>query len=442
MKTTLSFLPVCISGAFLSFAVQASGHVCHAPRIDDDGAVQTLAIQHAIDQCSQDGGGRVVLSAGTWKSGPLLLRDNVELSLSAGSRLEANYQGGLFKPGFISQPAHEGEAFILAKNVKNVAISGPGVIDGHGQRRCWPLASAARHHLKQGDTDWFTRHYPGIPPANGMPRPWLIEFANVSQGNISGIGIENSPMWNLVIRDSRHINVADSTITNLPDSPNTDGIDVISSRQVHLHHLNISTGDDDISIKSGLVARKDDAESQNITIDHIQSENGHGISIGSETINGIGQVLLEDLRFMGTENGVRIKSGRDRGASIGPVMIRNVTMQRVKTPLVITDSYGGNGGYAAESVSPIVYHALTATTPRIHDITLRHIEASGASQAGIISGLPEAPLKNIHMESVHIAADSGLLSRYVTGWQKQVTVDTQRGKLQLFGRGAAWDAPQ
>lgn len=441
MRTTLSLLPVCISFAFLSSGAQASVQVCRPPVVSEGNALATQAIQHAIDQCSQAGGGRVELSAGVWQSGPLLLKDNVELYLAAGSRLTASYQGDAFKPGFISAPAHEGEAFILAKDVNNIAIAGPGVIDGQGQQRWWPLATEARNHLKHGDTNWFTQHYPGIPTANGMPRPWLIEFANVSQGKISGIGIENSPMWNLVIRDSHHIEVTNSTITNPSDSPNTDGIDIISSRQVHLHHLNISTGDDNISVKSGLAKRADDAESRDITIDHIQSENGHGISIGSETINGIGKVTLQDLHFTGTENGVRIKSGRDRGANIGPVIIRNVTMQQVKTPLVITDSYGGNGGYSSDSVSPIKYQTLTTTTPNIHDVTLQHIEASGATHAGIISGLPEAPLKNIHLESVHITAKTGLQSRYVSGWQKQVAVDVQDGEAQLSGNNVDWVSP-
>lgn len=440
MKTTLSFLPVSLSFALLSWGAQAALPLCRPPVAQGENTLATSAIQNAIDQCSQTGGGRVELSAGVWQSGPLVLKDNVELHLAAGSRLTASYQGDLFKPGFISAPVHAGEAFILANGAKNIAITGPGVIDGQGQQRWWPLATEARNHLKHGDTDWFAQHYPGIPPANGMPRPWLIEFANVSHGTLSGVGIENSPMWNLVIRDSNNIEVAHSTITNPSDSPNTDGIDIISSRQVHLHHLNISTGDDNISVKSGLTKRTDDAESRDITIDHIQSESGHGISIGSETMNGIGKVTLHNLRFTGTENGVRIKSGRDRGANIGPVMIRDVTMQQVKTPLVITDSYGGNGGYSSDGVSPLPPQALTATTPKIHDVTLQHIDASGATHAGMISGLPEAPLKNIRLESVHIAAKTGLQSRYVSGWQKQVSVEVQHGPAQLSGSDVDWHA--
>jgi len=432
MKIKLSVMPVCLSILF-SFGTEAAVRLCQPQHADN----ATQAIQQAIDHCSQAGGGKVVLTAGVWHSGPLLLKDNVELYLAAGSRLAASYQSNLFRPGFISQPAHYGEAFILAKDTHNVAITGPGVVDGQGEQQ-WSLATTARNHLKQGDTAWFTQHYPGIPPANGMPRPWLIEFSHVTQGRIANLGIENSPMWNLVIRDSKNIDVANSTITNPPDSPNTDGVDVISSHEVRLHHLNISTGDDDISIKSGLAKRTDNAASSDITIDHIQSEEGHGISIGSETINGIGKVTLHDLDFNGTENGVRIKSGRDRGANIGPIMIRDVTMQQVKTPLVITDSYGGNGGYSADSVSPIAAQPLTATTPRIHDVTIENLHASGAHSAGIISGLPEAPLSHIHLASIHIAAQTGLQSRYVSGTQKQVDIHAARGQSQLSGPDTHW----
>ncbi|MEL7628213.1 hypothetical protein AAGW04_04345 [Pectobacterium aroidearum] len=87
-------------------------------------------------------------------------------------------------------------------------------------------------------------------------------------------------------------------------------------------------------------------------------------------------------------------------------------------PVCISFAFLSLGAQACRPpvVSPIKYQTLTATTPNIHDVTLQHIEASGATHAGIISGLPEAPLKNIHLESVHITAKTGLQSRYVSGW--------------------------
>ncbi|GAA0474186.1 glycoside hydrolase family 28 protein [Tatumella punctata] len=403
-------------------AAVASHHCLFTPSAGTNRV--TVPLQQAIDQCHQQGGGVVTLPAGEWISGPLMLKSHVTLHLAAGSTLKSTGDPADFRPAFISQPLRPQEALIIASHVTDVGLTGPGTVDGQGQHHWWPVATEARNHLKQGDSQWFTRRWQGVPAANGMPRPWLIEFDHVQHGTISKLQVINSPMWNVVLRDSQDIQVSHSSVTNPPDSPNTDGVDIVSSQHISLDHLKLSTGDDDISIKSGLASAGNAPASRDITIEDIDVLRGHGVSVGSETANGIGRVTLKDIRFNGTENGLRIKSGRDRGEGIGPFTADNIRMTGVSVPLVITDSYGGNGGYSANSLGVLSPAAVGRYTPFIHDVTINHLTASGAKMAGIISGLPEATLRNIRLQNVWISAGHGLQSRYVSGSRNNVHITT------------------
>lgn len=402
---------------------QAASHHCSVT-LSSAAQPVTGPLQQAIDQCSQQGGGTVTLPAGVWISGPLQLKSHVTLQLAAGSVLKSTGNPADFTPAFISQPLRPHEALIIASHVSDVGLEGPGTIDGQGQHGWWSLASEARNHLKQGDSQWFSQRWPGIPAANGMPRPWLIEFDHVQGATINHLRVINSPMWNVVLRNSRNIDMTDSSVTNPPDSPNTDGVDIVSSQDITLRHLTLSTGDDDISIKSGLAGSGKASASGHIVIDDIHVLRGHGISVGSETANGIGRITLTNIDFTGTENGLRIKSGRDRGNRIGPLTADHLKMSHVGVPLVITDSYGGNGGYSADSISAISPQPVGRYTPFIHDISVSHVSATGADSAGIISGLPEAPLQNIRLSHITISARHGLQSRYVEGLSSHVTVTT------------------
>ena len=370
------------------------------------------------------------MHAGTWLSGPLSLKDGVTLDLASGSVLQASNQANDFKRAFIGAPAQDGEAFILANHVSNVGITGTGTVNGSGKEIWWDEALAVRKRVKeQGDKDYFLKHYPGIPLANGVPRPWLIEFNDVTNGHIGSIVATNSPMWNIVLRNSQQITFDGTRVRNPEYSPNSDGIDIVASQHIKLQHVDISTGDDNIAIKSGLanvplISRA----SADIEISDSVMHEGHGISVGSETANGIGAVNIHDVRFYKTENGFRVKSARDRGAQIGPVQASNLLMFDVKTPMLFTDSYTGQSGASDEPLPVIQPAAITKTTPFIHDVTVTNLKAVGAQIAGVFSGLPEAPLKNIQLKNIEIQSKSGIKTAYAEMHVQDVHVTATTGK--------------
>ena len=103
-----------------------------------DGAVfDTVAIQAAIDACAKEGGGQVLFPAGRYLSGTIHLRSGVMLHLDAGARLIGTTNLSLYAqptpPAFMPEAKwgkwHRG--LIVGENVEDVAITGPGIIDGN-----------------------------------------------------------------------------------------------------------------------------------------------------------------------------------------------------------------------------------------------------------------------------------------------------------------------
>ena len=424
-----------LSGLLLMSSAANAGvtNFCDPTRyhaVADGKTLTTRALQKTIDECSMHGGGMVALHAGVWLSGPLTLKDGVTLDLASGSVLQASNQANDFKRAFIGAPAQTGEAFILANHVSHVGITGTGTIDGSGKEIWWDEALAVRKRVReQNDKEYFFKHYPNIPLANGVPRPWLIEFNDVTDGHIGSILATNSPMWNIVLRNSQNISFDGTRIRNPEYSPNSDGIDIVASQHITMKHLDISTGDDNIAIKSGLanvplISRA----SADIEISDSVMHEGHGISVGSETANGIGSVNIHDVRFYKTENGFRVKSARDRGAQIGPIQAARLLMFDVKTPMLFTDSYAGQSGAADAPLPVIEPAAVTATTPFIHDVTVTDLKAVNAQIAGVFSGLPEAPLKNIQLKNIDIQAKSGIKTAYAQISLDNVKVIAKEGK--------------
>lgn len=417
---------------FTALAANASPSYCSPADFGgkaDNKTLNTNAIQQAIKQCSGQGGGTVTLTPGVWLSGPLQLLDNVTLEIQKGATLRADNQEGKFVQAFIGHPARVNEAFIFADKVKNVAITGEGTLDGDGEKSWWPEALKIRALVRGGNPKVFTDRFPGIPLANGVPRPWFVEFSQVTHGRIEKLHLTNSPMWNIVIRNSHHIDVDKVTITNPVTSPNTDGMDIVSSDNVNVSHMDIHTGDDNIAIKSGLIPGSA-APSENITVRDSVMRDGHGISVGSETANGIGRVTVENVRFLNTENGIRIKSARDRGNNIGPVVARNLSMVNVETPVLVTNSYSGQSGSGGNTlITPIENAAVTPTTPKISGVNISGLTASGATYAMIFSGLPESPVKDVVLDNIKISAVHGIQARYVSGKAENIKITPQNGPV-------------
>jgi polygalacturonase len=366
----------------------------------------TIAIQAAIDRCAELGGGTVRLLSGRYLSAPIFLKSRVTLEISAdavllGSLDITDYQVAL--PNFSLEASEQFLGLVNAIEKTDVGIAGTGTIDGAGQL-WWDLDRAARQR-KEPETI----------------RPRLVKFTRCQRVKVTDITLKNSPSFHLVPIFSEDIVIQNITIQAPPDSPNTDGIDLILSRRVQISGCKIDTGDDNIAIKSSVIDPAHPyAGSADITITDCSFLHGRGVAIGSGTRGGVNQVVVKHCWFRGTRSGLRIKSGRDRGGRVANIVYRDINMESVDTAISFTSYYPD----LPQNDHP---QAITATTPAFQDITITNLVAKGSTSAGLIVGLPEQPLFNIALNNVSIDAETGLVVRNATVQTTKMQVEVQAG---------------
>ena len=345
--------------------------------VNDGKTDNTTALQTAIDRCAQSGGVVPITGGGTYVTGPIELRSRIYLRIDAPTVLKNTTDHTRYQPAFIGYPFRfandpsvtgtgpslpvKPEAMISANDVEESGIIGDGTIDGSGADldnlggpSWWQLAAAAK-------TLTSYPGFPDIPTSNGLPRPWLVEFYNSRHIRIEGVLLTNSPMWDLGLRYDTDVEVDGMRVFNNANdttgAPNTDGVDLVGSTRVRLVNLNIDTGDDNVAMKSGLPGI-DPANPgvptfayykppynlpklplHDVHIANSTFKRGHGMSVGSETVNGVNHIHAHNVTFLGTDNGFRIKTGRDRGNQIFDMKIERLTMTDVTTPISISEYY-------------------------------------------------------------------------------------------------------
>ena len=374
----------------------AAGKVCDARTFGAkaDGATKdTKAIQAAIDDCAGAGGGTVKLSGGTFLSGPIVLKSNISLDIAKGATL-------LGSPDHADYPAKTEfrapgtQSLVSATNAEKIAITGGGTIDGNGES--WWTEARATHNA-------------GVVGAVTF-RPRLVVFDHCKHIRMEGVTVQNSPSWQIVPYYTDDMVIRSVRILAPQHSPNTDAIDPFSSTNMVIDHVYADVGDDNIAIKSGIInSPGPDAPSRNITITDCEFMHGHGLSIGSEIAGGAQNIHAERIHFKGTDQGIRIKANRDRGADVSNVSFKDITMEDVKTSILISEYYPKalpDGEVAAEPVQRL--------TPFFHDFTIENVKSVNSAWAGVIVGLPESPVKNLVLKNVDIQAQKGLNIAYAT----------------------------
>ena len=240
---------------------------------------------------------------------------------------------------------------------------------------------------------------------------------------MTGIRLINSPKFHFVPTDCDGMVIDGVTVLSPEGAANTDAIDPSNSRNVKITRCLIDVGDDNVAIKSGKKVEGREFACENIEISDCTFKHGHGVSIGSETVGGIRNVVVKNCTFEETDNGIRIKSDRTRGGTVENLICEDITMKDVRGAITITSYYPKIP--ATDSAQPV-----TDKTPKYKNITIRNLKATSSKAAGVIVGLPESPIENVRLESVTIDAEqSGLEIRNAKGVQlKNVKVTAKKGE--------------
>ncbi len=352
-------------------------------------------------------GGTVYVPEGRYLLKPLFLKSEMTLYLAQGAVLLGHPDREVYPvlPGIASYGDGEmnlgtwqGEevscfaSLITGVNCHDVAIIGPGAIDGGG-----------------GEGDWYQDHR----TVRIAWRPRGIFLNRCENVLLQGMTVCNTPSWNVHPYFCKRVRLLDLKLFNDPNMPTTDGIDPDTCQDVAILGTDISVGDDCIALKSGTIAqaKKYRQPCRDITIRNCRMRSGHGgVVLGSELSGGIENVTVERCLFQGTDRGLRIKTRRGRGryGLTGNITFRDIRMEDVKTPFVVNMYYnmGDNTGHT-EYVWTTQKLPVDERTPQIGAFHFANMVCTGVGYcAGAFYGLPEAPIEAISMKNVHFCYDS------------------------------------
>ena len=371
--------------------------------------LDTQAIQAAFDSVANLGtGGMVRFTPGKYLTGPFVLKgNNLTVQIDSGATILATTNKNLFAVAGAdtTKLLTATRNFIYSSGCNNLLIQGKGVIDGQGSA-WWP----------QLDT---------------IPRPRLLQLESATKLEVKEVTLQNSPKFHLCPAKYYDVYIHDIKILAPSSSPNTDGIDPSACHKVRIYNNYIDNGDDDVAIgSSSTTLGVWSAVSTDIIIKHNTFMHGHGVSIGSYTQGGVDSMLVDSCSFTGTDNGIRIKSQRDRGGNCRNITYSNLTMTNVRYPIYFTAYYSGIPSQSADTLAPV-----TSTTPYFHDlrvINLTSTNSASNSVAGIIVGVPEKPFDNITLTNVKISAYKGIQIRNASVGVSDTSLITVKSGYRLI----------
>ncbi len=362
----------------------------------------TKYIQAAILSCPKNS--RVLIPQGTYKITSLFLKSNIRLEIAKGAELSALTDRYAFPkfPALIESYDETDEynlgtwegnplpmfaGIITGVEVENVLIYGEGVINGNGSKENW----------------W---HNPKVMVGAFRSRMFFINHCE--HITLQGVKFCNSPSWTLHPYFSNDLKFYNVIIENPSDSPNTDGLDPESCKDIEIAGVRFSLGDDCIAVKSGKIymGKKHKTPSENIFIRQCLMENGHGaVTIGSEMAGGVKNLTVEECLFRHTDRGLRIKTRRGRGedAVLDKITFRKIDMDHVMTPFVVNSFYFCDPDGKTEYVQSREWMPVDDRTPYIKKLAFEDIKAANCHvAAAYFDGLPEQKIEEIVMENIEV----------------------------------------
>jgi len=423
--------------------------------ITDFGAVNggevlnTQAFTDAINAVSEKGGGKVVIPAGVWLTGPIILKSNLELHAETGALIVFSNDKDLYP---LVETSFEGLntwrclSPIYGKGLENIAFTGNGVWDGSGDawrfvkknklnEEQWKKLVASGGIVSKDGKEW----YPSEQFRDAMKgadqnirldlktkeefqairdflRPVMVSIQNSKRVLIDGPTFQNSPAWCLHPLMVEDLIVRNATVRNPWYSQNGDGIDVESCKNVLVESCSFDVGDDAICIKSGKDkdGRERGVACENLVIRKNIVYHGHGgVTVGSEMSGGVKNMHVSDCTFIGTDVGLRFKSNRGRGGVVEGIFISGIQMKDIPTFAISFNLYYG-GRSASEMLEEEGVEVfaqpqpVSEETPQFKDIKISDITVSGAGQAVQLQGLPEMNLENVSLSDMKLATNKGI----------------------------------
>ncbi len=414
MKKKLFVISILLTGFFqLESQILWTSVADHGA--DPTGKVKcTTIINNLIDSLADKGGGTLLFTSGTFLTGPIIMKSNITLYVDAGVIIKFSDDFDDYLPMVQSRwedvRVKNFKSQIYAYKCENIAIRGDGHLDGQG-KKWWDFMGQLRRS-GQPESKWqeifrnenaeLLKKNDYIRTKNNFLRPPMVTTYECKNVLIEGVSFSNPPFWTIMPAFSENITITGITVENPGNSPNTDGIDPSSCKDVHISNSHFSVGDDCIVIKSGRDedGREANVPTENVTITNCTMLRGHGgVVIGSEMSGGVKRVTISNCVFEGTDRGIRIKTMRGRGGVVEDIRVSNVVMYNmINEGVLITLRY--------QATKP---EPLSERTPAVKNVQLSGINIRNADRPIAIYGLEEMDVSQVSFSDMDIVSRRGIL---------------------------------
>lgn len=418
--------------------------------VADGLTLNSAAINKTIEECAKGGGGVVLVPRGSFVTGPIIMKSNVNLHLAKGALILYTKdfdQYPLVLSSFEGVDAARCQSPLVAEKLENIAITGEGIMNGNG----FFWRPVKKDKMTESQWKAHQRNYGGVLSADGKSwycspkallasktnnigkltegkmlkdfedvkdymRPNMIRISECKNILIEGVTFENSPAWTTHITLSEHITVKGLKVKNVWYGANTDAIDLESCKNALLEDCNFDTGDDGITIKSGRdeYGRKRGMPTKDVIVRNCVVYHAHGgFVVGSEMSGGVNNMFVSNCTFIGSDIGLRFKTTRGRGGMVENIYVNNVNMKDIPAEAILFDMYYMAKDpvvLAGEKREPPVVETkpVDETTPQFQNFYFRNITCNGAAKGILVRGIPEMHIKNILIENAVLQADEGI----------------------------------
>jgi hypothetical protein len=370
-------------------------NVIHYGAKPDRTTLNTKAINQAINACSMAGGGTVIFPAGKYLTGSIDLLINVTLQLEAGAVIvgSTNLADYAAETGPNGEPSRAG--LLTARNANDIAITGRGVIEGNGMFFVDPIkvklieegSDYDKKYTRQGEDFMNPKYGTADGPMEPLDRPNnLLRFYNCTNILISGVTIQNSPIWTVHFVQCERVNVTGVSINSFGSGrrvPNDDGIDLTETRLVHISDCDIQDGDDGIVVLGG----------EKITVDNCTlSSRSAAIRVGFAS-GEIRDCVFANLVIFDSNRGIAVNV---RGASsIENVLFSDIVIQT----RLVTGHWWGKGEPIQVSARP--WNPKVNQIGHIKNVRFRNITADSPSGI-IVYGCDQSIIKDLLFSGIKV----------------------------------------
>lgn len=377
--------------------------------------LSTSAIQKTVDACYEAGGGTVVVPAGLYITGAIILKSNINLYLEQGAELRSSQN----LEDFITPSGRYG--MIFCQDAANISITGKGVINamgsqfyetdknhtvssGLGGTREYDRMKTRQKENYLADGIFFTDG-----PIKRKPRPGMtIVFFHCNQITVKDITVKDTPVWAIRFSYCEDVLVEGISLQNNLLIPNSDGIHITVSRNVRIANCDIRAGDDAIIVTG--FARIEDTPGYN-------SKEQDKYTHGNKTIYAE-NIQVTNCHLQSRSSAIRIGYGQHP--------IRRIIFDNI----VISESNRGIGIFAhdASNIEELIFSNIIIETRLHNGIWWGNGEPIHLSAVSRFPGQPAGQIKNVRFNNIIATGGHGIL---VYGDEKSHMENIQFNDVQL-----------